>query len=235
MKTYNNNRGFTLIELLLVVGIAAVLLAVIVPMGIRAGIDAKYGIIQQNATELAGYASQWAEKSIHAQDDNLSEATLSAYYTSLAGDTTVLADTAGAVTSGQWVATTDENNWNKNGGVANRKSITGRSMNGTAPSAPEDCVEEIVPSDKAITNPFTKVSIFNSAANNPGTTPIPGSLGFGGVREDSKVGGLIYFAFAFQGKDSEGESSTAIDADYYAGMGIGTIAALRNGVFVGRF
>jgi len=233
MKIYKNNSGFTLVELMIVVGIIAVLMSVVVPMGLRASVDAKYGMIRQNGTEIAGFATQWAEKSIHAQDDDKSEATLGAYYASLAGEAN-LTDITTDAGVGQWIATTESNNWNTNGA---NTGITGRYMDGDANVAPEDCVQDIIPSEKAITNPFTKVNVFKQV-NYPSGTPIPGALALGAAREAGTENstGLTYFAFVFQGKDSEIGATDVTTSDFYAGMDVvGGIPGLRNGIFVGRF
>ena len=55
MPKFKDNRGFTLIEILLVVVIIGLMLAVIVPRAWRANIDAKYGLVRQNCSELATF------------------------------------------------------------------------------------------------------------------------------------------------------------------------------------
>ncbi len=241
MKIYKNNRGFTLIELLLVVGIVAVILAVIVPMGLRARIDAKYGVVRQNASELASFASQWVEKSIQAQDEQSSTATVKDYYASLAGAAQA-PNTAGAVLPGAWVANENAaNNWNlgTTGTVADRNTtpIIGRYMDGAADTIPEDCVEDIIPPDKVIRNPFTEVSVFrdpNSPVLQAG--PVTGAIALGGAAETVAAGNpWIYYAFAFQGTDSTTANLLGDDTSFHAGLGLDTIAKLRNGIFLGRF
>lgn len=243
MKLVKNNRGFTLIELLLVVGIVAVILAVIVPMGLRARIDAKYGVVRQNCSELAGFASQWVEKSIQAQDEQSSTATVKDYYASLAGAPE--APTGGNL-PGQWIAVQGgNNNWNlgADGLVASRSTtpINGRYMDGAADVAPEDCVEDIIPPDKTVRNPFTEVNVFRDP-NDPDTQggAITGAVALGGAAEAVAGGGgggnpWIYYAFGFQGTDSTTNTLTGVDTTFHAGMRIDTVAGLRNGVFLGRF
>jgi len=73
-----NEKGFTLIELLLVVLVIGLMLAVIVPRGMRANTDAKYNLVRQNSSELASHANEWIEQQILAQDET-STATRAAY------------------------------------------------------------------------------------------------------------------------------------------------------------
>ncbi len=238
MKIYRSSRGFTLIELLLVVGIVAIILAVIVPLGIRARIDAKYGVVRQNASELASFSSEWVEKSIQAQDEQQSTATVLSYYATLAGGQT---DATGKITQdppGQWVATQSANNWNFPGtnptpGGRTPVAITGRVMNGQNNSLPEDVVEDIVPPDKVIRNPFNDVSVFR-IPNDPVTQGrvVTGALALG-VRAEGNTG-FYYFAFAFQGTDNTSTGLTD-ENTFHAGMGVDTLPRLRNGVFLGRF
>lgn len=242
MKNYQNNRGFTLIELLLVVGIVAIILAVIVPLGLRARVDAKNGVVRQNGSELASFASQWVEKSIQAQDERTSEATVKSYYATLAGNPTAPAN---GRCNGQWIAIQTANNWNLiDGNIASRDTveITGRDMpgpNGTVveDSPPEDTVEDIIPPDKAIRNPFTEVNVFRRP-NLPDLGVVAGALALGCYAE----GSWVYFGFAFQSTDNtagglalNGLAGAAEDAVFHAGMGVSDPARLRNGIFLGRF
>ncbi|RZB36056.1 MAG: hypothetical protein SRB2_02561 [Desulfobacteraceae bacterium Eth-SRB2] len=246
MKIDKNNQGFTLIELLLVVGIVAIILSVIVPMGLRANVDAKYGVVRQNCSELASFASQWAEKSIMAQDEQLSTATLKDYYASLANEP----DATGMNgAEGQWIAHQgDDTMWNLGLATGNPDTdrrtfpITGRYMDTIADAPPEDCIEEIVPPDKVIRNPFNQVNVFRLSndpndATNQGV--VNGAIAFGGREETPEAGDQnpwIYFAFAFQGTDSKTFDLPDSTGDtYHGGMGLNEIAKLRNGIFAGRF
>lgn len=238
MRIYRNNQGFTLIELLLVVGIVAIILSVIVPMGLRARIDAKYGVVRQNCSELASFASQWAEKSIQAQDERLSKSTVRDYYATLAGLTGAEIPASGSL-DGQWVATQTSNNWNLIDGIRDSRDtveVYERFMDGRtgAEARPEDTVEDIVPPDKVIRNPFTEVNVFRDP-NDPVTQArvINGAIALGGAVE--ATGDWVYYAFAFQGTDSTEYNDLKGDDTFHAGMGLNTIPQLRNGVFMGRF
>jgi prepilin-type N-terminal cleavage/methylation domain-containing protein len=240
MKVFKSNRGFTLIELLLVVGIVAIILAVIVPLGLRARIDAKYGVVRQNGSELASFSSQWVEKSIQAQDEQRSLATVKDYYASLAGQNPGAAPN-NTRCNGQWIAAATPNNWNlgTNGLVADRTTIniTGRLMNGVLKS-PEDTVEDIIPPDKVIRNPFTEVSVFrppNDPVQQNGT--VVGALALGCAPETDQAGGnpWIYYGFAFQGTDSTLADLALERGTFHAGMSLFDLAGIRNGIFLGRF
>lgn len=225
-----NNKGFTLIELLLVVGIIGVLLAVIIPKGIRANINAKYGIVEKNANELKSFAVQWAEKSIRAQDEVMSTATLGDYYASLCAQTGGMVGNTGQ----QWIADTAANNWNMGNppaqGGLTTLAVNGRMQQGVAAN-PEDTVEDIIPPEKALRNPFNGVSVFRNP-NFPAATPVTGALALGFMLDPTvALGGNTYvFAFAYQGTDSTTTTLTTDITSFHAGMGLNTIPALRNGV-----
>lgn len=241
------SKGFTLIELLLVVGIIGVLLAVVIPKAIRARIDSKYTIVVKNAAELKSYAVQWAEKSIRAQDEQTSVATLADYYASLTGQATGIAAGNGQA----WIATADANNWNI-GTPTDRAATNFVNINGRAqvtaggvvgpPTIPEDTVEHLIPPEKAIVNPFNGASIFRSPNDPPnkpdGAGPVTGALALGFLQEPVAVGGYYYFAFAFQGTDSDAyvlPTATATDVTtFHAGSGLSTIPALKNGELFAR-
>ena len=225
-----NSRGFTLIELLLVVGIIGVLLAVIVPKAIRANINAKYGIVEKNCAELKSYAAQWAEKSIRAQDEQLSTATLADYYASLAGASSVQAGQGQ-----QWIAVQQSNNWNLiDGATVKPIPINGRYQQGNANQPPEDVVESMIPPEKALKNPFNGTSVFR-APNDPATQgkPVTGAIALGFLQEPEATGAFYYFALAYQGTDNTIADLTNNDS-FHAGSGLADIPALKNAQLFAR-
>jgi hypothetical protein len=213
-----------------VVVIIGILLAVIVPRAWRANIDAKYGLVRQNATELASFASQWAESQMEAQD-LASTAKLVAYYSSLAFNE------AGPVGNGgspyeTWIADSTVSNWNN--GVATRVGISGRYV-GTAAAVTnvgvEATVEDLVPPERLPRNPFSGSNVFR---DEPATsTFIPGALACGKSQDASADGNWAYYALVFQGTDST-SGDVADDASFHAGMGTQSLAGLRNGIFMAR-
>ncbi len=60
-------RGFTLIEFLLVVSIMGIMLSVILPRALRAGHEAKFSQIRQDASEIGSYVTQWGQRQTEAQ------------------------------------------------------------------------------------------------------------------------------------------------------------------------
>ena len=234
MKRMNREKGFTLIEILLVVVIIGIMLAVIVPRAWRANIDSKYGLIRQSCSELASFASLWTEQNIENQDENSTSRAVD-YYGSLAGNGNVGA-VAAAFTNSIWIANNASSNWNNDGASA-FVAVTGRRMNGAASTSPSMKVEQIVPPEKLQRNPFNGVSVF-ATPNDPAIagTPVTGAIACGARGETS--GQWIYFALLFQGTDSTSilnvNGATEVGAGvFHAGMS-GSLAGLRNGVFVAR-
>lgn len=232
MKHLIDNRGFTLIELLLVMVIMGIMLAVIVPRAWRANVDSKYTLVRQNCSELASFASSWGEQNIIAQDDSCGT-TLFNYYSSLTGWTNNGISTSW--TYGMWVASGASCNWNSRAGQLRPFN---RTIDGHA-APPESSVEDLVDPSKMPRNPFNGASIF-VAANDPNTSghAIPGAICCAGRAESS--GEYVYFALIFQGTDSSGKgpktggsSMNGTAKAFYAGQD-GTLAGLRNGVFLAR-
>ncbi len=236
-KHKKGNNGFSLIELLTVTAIIGIMLWVIVPIGLHFRLEATYGLVRQNCSELASYTSQWAQHAVMAQDDQQSVATLADYYGSLAGLSK--APNSGPA-PGEWVAdNTKPSNWKQNRDDNNSiqmKIISGRFMNGKDSTAPENTVENIVPQQRPILNPFNKISIF-SAENFPvtksdaGMNPVPGAIAFGGFHE--KTEGWTYFAFVFQGTGNKETKLGGTDTFLHP-MNLQTMEGLQNGIFAAR-
>jgi prepilin-type N-terminal cleavage/methylation domain-containing protein len=223
----NKEKGFTLIEILLVVVIIGIMLAVIVPRAWRANIDSKYGLIRQSCSELASFASLWAEQNIENQDEN-STARAVDYYGSLAGNGAV-GNVSAFTISDIWIADNVNSNWNNDGASA-YVAVAGRRMNGAASTSPSMKVEQIVPPEKLQRNPFNGVSVF-AVPNFPTATPVTGAIACGASVE--ATGQWIYFALLFQGTDSTAYTPMTAANVFHAGMST-SLAGLRNGVFVAR-
>jgi prepilin-type N-terminal cleavage/methylation domain-containing protein len=239
IRRANNSNGFTLIEVLLVAVIIGILLAVIVPRAIRARVDSKYGLIKQNCSELASYAAQWAEKGIRASDDSQSTATFADYYASLVGQSQ-----AAPAGGQQWVASdTPDTNWSLGGTVPNpipaisgRVAVTGRVDGAGNPDAvPEDVVEQMVPPEKSMVNPFNGTNIFRQT-NDPvsnGNTPVTGAVALGYLQTAAAQGQFYYFAFGFIGTDNTTAELTA-NTTFHGGQDLTTIQGLKNGPFMAQ-
>lgn len=205
-KKHRRSRGFTIIELLLVITIIGAILAVIVPRAWRAGVEAKYGLLQQDCTELASWANEWAQRQLESQASN-DTANLNAYLESLAGE-----DTPGTV---YWVGESGASNWNNNV-PAGFITIDGRAL------APTVKVEGIMPAEKKPRNPFSGLPVFASA-HDVGTTPVSGAIGCAWAND----GNYRYYALIFL------DNSSTATTHFYGGQGT-TLAGLRNGTFMAR-
>lgn len=224
-----NEKGFTLIEIMLVVTIIGLMLAVIVPRAWRANVDSKYGLVRQNASELAAFAMSWAEGQMAAQDSDCT-AKLADYLTSLAGVT------AYAAGSGQWIADTTKGNWN-----AIKTDINGRTVGGGTNGKAATCtVQALIAQEKQPVNPFNGLNVFQAGNLPTATGTVPGAVAYG-VNTDvnQNSGGLWnYYALVFQGTDATtGTIGTgtapAYESVFYGGQGF-TLAGLRSGIFVAR-
>ncbi|NOX25152.1 MAG: type II secretion system protein [Deltaproteobacteria bacterium] len=199
------NRGFTLLEVLIVGTIVGILLAVIIPRAQMARVAAKYNVVRQSAGELGRWANEWVERNRNSQPvaatcrDYRYADTLASYFT----------------------AENTKSNWNR----SNTNTINNPTAScGAAITA---AVQEIMPEDKPLKNPFNGLSYFNPA-NDP-TTVVPGALKLASFPATPAPGDTVDYYFIYLGT-----SSTSITT-FYGGMGDGsTLANLRNGVFMSQ-
>ena len=198
-------NGFNLLELLLTVLTIGLLFAIIVPKLINFRVDAQHGIVNQNCKELAASVQQWLQKMIRAQDDHSSSATFADYVATLANREPEDPFSPPVWLTGQWIATEDRpNNWNRNNLSYDLNDqlvpVIGRRIGSKRHAPPESVVEESIPGEKGIKNPFNKENIFRPV-NDPISRkhPVPGAIAFASVL--AKDGTLLY-GFCFQGRDS---------------------------------
>lgn len=199
-------RGFTLLELLLMVTIVGVLFTVIVPKLIHFRIDAQHEIVRQSCRELTASVQGWLHRMLTAQNDHSSTATMADYVATLAHR--LPPDdpfSSPQESSGQWLGTIQRpNNWNVNNlqryQGTQRVAIYGRTIGGKRNTPPESVVENDIPKDRGIVNPFNQENIFRSA-NDPLLLgqPVPGAIAFASVLAQN---GTLLYGFCFQGYGS---------------------------------
>ncbi|MCK5544602.1 MAG: prepilin-type N-terminal cleavage/methylation domain-containing protein [Desulfobulbaceae bacterium] len=232
-RRIRDKKGFTAIEILLAIIIIGLMVIVMVPRGQRATTEARYGIVRQNCTQLAGFAVDWIERMMLAQDDN-SASTRIDYLNSLATcnlDTPDFSSTIGAK-GGVWIATSNINNWNNNSRLTRVKN---RMINKEGPASPEISVQGIIKSDQALTNPFNQLSVFGTGNYSPSSVT-PGAIAAGGATADTTTSvPWAYFALVFQGTDNQnGARYPNNGVDFHAGMATTSLQGLKNGIFLAR-
>jgi prepilin-type N-terminal cleavage/methylation domain-containing protein len=201
----NNNKGFSLLEILLVLAIAGLLFAVILPRAWRARSDASYTLIRQAAAELGAWGLEWSERNLAAQGET-DTCTLDDYLATLVGYT-------GGKNDGT------DNNW-----FGSINGMTG--VGGCRTSAVTFTVEDILPQEKQPRNPFTGLAYLH--ALHDGTSVQPGLL-YCAVLADND--GYNNYSFVFTG--AEAVDSTDWHAGMGDGLPV-SFEGLRNGIFVAR-
>ena len=207
-KQLKNIKGFTLFEILVVLAIAGMLLAVILPSAWRARHDANYALIRQTAVELGKWGHEWTERNLAAQEVS-DTCNADNYFNTLVGFTGGL-DENGAV-----------NNWFGSGNTMTPDCRVQGTLNKISFR-----VAEIMPQEDYPRNPFTGNVYFHSVHD--GRNAMPGLL-YNAVLQDAEGFNNYYFLYT--------ASDAASATDWHAGMGNGlppTFAGLRNGVFVAR-
>jgi prepilin-type N-terminal cleavage/methylation domain-containing protein len=218
-KRSGRENGFSLMEILLVVVIIGAVIAVILPRAFRAKIETKYEILRQTGTELASWANEWAVRELEAQP-SVASSELDDYIQTLA-------ETNGNF---DWVADLSNNsNWQ-----APLENVANRGGVGIG-SLPNISVLDIMPKNKLLLNPFSGLSIFQSA-NNPATNgnAITGAMACAYML----TGSGNYYALIFQGTDSiniTGANAFYAGQDKYSDPGsnnIERIQGLRSGIYI---
>ncbi|MCK5098465.1 MAG: hypothetical protein KAR45_10205, partial [Desulfobacteraceae bacterium] len=171
-------------------------IAVILPRAFRARVETKYELLRQTGTELASWANEWAARELETQPP-VATSELNHYMQTLA-------ETGGAF---DWISDTSNNsNWQ-----SPFENIPNRGGAGVS-SPPNTSVMDIMPQNKILLNPFSGLSIFQSA-NNPA---LSGNAITGAMAGASMPDGTAdYYALIFQGTDS---ANIAGADTFYAGQ-----------------
>ncbi len=215
----NQNNGFSLIELLLVIVVIGTIVAVILPRAFRARVETKYELLRQTGTELASWANEWAARELEAQPP-AATSELNHYLQTLS-------NTGGNFI---WIADqTNNSNWRQPFmNVPYRDGTAGGSL-------PNTTVQDIMPQNKVLLNPFSGISIFQNA-NNPASvgSPVTGALACANMPQ----GTADYYALIFQGTDSvniSGADTFYAGQDKYsdpASNNVDRMQGLRSGIYV---
>ena len=209
IKDHNRkNHGFSLLELLLVLGIAGILFAVILPRAWRARSDASYTLIRQAAVELGSWGMEWAERNLAAQDVE-DTCVLNNYVDSLVGYT------------GGKRTPSIPNNW-----FGTINTLIPGCRSGGSINPVNSTVAQIMDQTNQPRNPFTGLAYLH--ASHDGSKTEPGLLYLASTLD---IDGLRNYYFVFTGA----EATSAYD--WQGGMGDGmppTFAGARNGIFVAR-
>ena len=147
----NNKHGFSLLEILLVLGIAGILFAVILPRAWRARSDVSYNLVRQAAAELGKWGMEWSERNLESQDE-ADTCTVNDYLSTLIGYT----GGKDGGTNNNWFGTTS-----KPASLCRAAAMT-------------FTVADIMPQDNQPRNPFTGLNYLHNAHN--GSKVEPGLL-----------------------------------------------------------
>ena len=141
-KLLRNKKAFSLLEILLVLGIAGILFAVILPRAWRARSDVSYNLVRQAAAELGKWGMEWSERNLESQDE-ADTCTVNDYVFTLIG----------------YTGGTD-NNWF---GTTSKPDCRAAAVTFT--------VAEIMPQDNQPRNPFTGLNYLHAAHNGSKVEP----------------------------------------------------------------
>ncbi len=147
-KLLKNKKGFSLLEILVVLGIAGILFAVILPRAWRARTDTNYSLVRQAAVELGKWGMEWAERNVDAQAET-DTCTQNDYVSTLVGYT-------GGTDGGT------DNNW---------FGTTAVPANGCRAAAMTFTVADIMPEENQPRNPFVGLAYLHASHDGSSTEP----------------------------------------------------------------